>query len=238
MTDIQPDAGTPAPTPAPEGEYIPKAVYDREVQNHIKERNLWKPVARTFQSLADEQREAILGLADAVARGDMDSVVEWSIGTVENITGKSAAEAIAARQAQAGVGQAVGKGNSDAPPAPSLDEIRELARQEALQQYQRQAVIAEINGDLRSGGYEPDTPEAYAVIRFARDNNLRIPDAIKAFEERLASRFAGQSAAQVAAAQVAAGTPAPAPAGQPVGAVPSTLSPRERAIARLTGQAG
>jgi hypothetical protein len=241
MTDIQPEV-TSDQTPAGDGAMIPKSVYDAEVQRHIKERNLFKPAQQRLSALADEQREAILGLADAAARGDMEAIMDWSIGTLENISGKSAAEAIAARQAKAGVGEAVGRGNEPAlatPPTPQLtdDRVRELAVQAASREFEKQQTIREVNSSLVAGGYEPGTPEAYAIILIGRDNNIPIKDAVAQYEAltdaRVQARLARIAEGQQQAAVVAGQTPAPAPSGQPVGAVPSNLTPKERAIARL-----
>ena len=83
-----PPPTVPAAPPVVDG--APKdyqALYTAEVQARIAEREKYKPFAQTIGNLRQEDQQAILGLADAVAAGDTAAIAEWSASTYRNVTG-------------------------------------------------------------------------------------------------------------------------------------------------------
>lgn len=251
MTDISPE---PTPTAAPEAaapeaappDVIPYDRYKSEVDAHVKERNLWKPYAQAFKDLEPADRSAILALADAVRAGDSDGIVNWAIGSVENVTGKSAAEIIAARQQAGGAATPTDLAAKTAEvaaanPLSNAAEVQAIVREaiaaereEVNAELRREAAIAQFTTTMRAAGYEPGSVEGQEIIRMTKALGGDMEHAIKVFNAVRSSEQAGLAASAAAAAA----TPSPAPAGSPVSSAPAELSPRQRMEARLRARNG
>lgn len=214
--------------------------YQAEVQDRIKERNLYKPYMQAFKHLDETDRQALLGLADAVARQDYQTIVEWSLATAENVAGRPITDVIAERQQQAGLAQGsdITSSPQTSPPADQTgymnpDELiaraAEVARLEAQATFRTQQFVQEYTRTLTDAGFESGSPEAQAVIQLTRAFNGDMGRAIQVFRAEQSLQQQGLVAAAAAAGQ----TPAPAPTGAPQTSVPSDLSPRERMMNRL-----
>lgn len=257
MTDLAPTPAPAAPVPeappavapvAPEG-FVPKDVHDREVADRIRERNLYKPYAQAFAPLDPTEREALLGVAEMVRNGDIEGIVSWSLQTAENVSGKSAAELIAARQQATPTGQAsTAPGVPAAAPAAPASEaltaaevqriIAQTLQQDRTQVQQQQAnqeLIHKYTAQMSAEGLDVRTPEGQEVVKLCRAYDGDMARAIAVFRADQATQQQAAAAVAAAAGQV----PAPAPNGAPASAAPApNLTPRDRVIARLSQQSG
>ena len=243
MTDIAPDAApTTEPAPAPEPATVPYDEFKRQVANAERERNLYRPVARIIEGLADTDREAIVALADAVRSGDSEAVVNWALQSAEAVSGKSVADLIAERQKASAAPVDIG-GKADAPavgvaPEQIADIVKQAlaeAKAAETQQANVQALINQMSSEMRAANIEPSSDEGKEVIAMARAlaaRDGRAPDIKLAIKVHQTAKQA-ELAALANAAEVAGSTPPPAPAGAPAGSAPANLTPRERVMARL-----
>lgn len=250
MTDLAPEVSSATvevpPTPVevpPQSVEEWKAKYEAEVQGRVKERNIYRPATRLLADLDDSERDALLGLAEMVRNGDVEGITNWSIQTAENVTGKSAAELIAARQAAAGQAPtniASTTPETTAPPAPaSADEIAR-AVQEALDQREQareaqarqQAMVETMSQQMRAAGFEPSSAAGQTIIRYCRETG-DMEQAIEMFrKDVLATVMASATATAAAAGQV----PPPAPNGSAPSMAPAeNLTPRQLMLNRLSG---
>lgn len=246
MTDIAPDA---APTTdvaaAIAADTDWQAKYQQEVEHRKRERNLYSPVAKVIEGLADTDRDAIVALADAVRAGDSEAVVNWALQSAEAVSGKSVADLIAERQKASAAPVDIG-GQPAAPTAGvAPEQITDIVKQalaerdaEMAQQARVQALITTMESEMRESGFEPRSDDGREIIRMARALAARDgsqPDiklAIRVYQTAKQAEMAGLANAADAAAAV----PPPAPAGAPAGSAPANLSPRERVMARLASK--
>jgi hypothetical protein len=253
MTDQAPEPILEtAPPPADTGEPTTpeewRAKYERATQAHIRERNLWKPVAQSFRDLDDGERNALFALADAVRNGDADAIVDWSLATAENVSGKGVADLIASRQSSQSMGETTSISSAaqraTEQPAAQLDpvDIQKMVadalvadRAQQARQAEQDRIIGEFTTQMRAGGYEPGSPAGRAIIQICRENGGDMGLAIQTFNSDVLAQ--AQSAAR-AVAGAAGQTPAPSPNGVPVGSMPVDLSPKERMKMRLSSQNG
>ncbi len=240
MSESTPVGGDPTPAapvaPAPDAAMIPREVYDREVQDRIRERNLYKPIQKVFADMDEGEREAIMDLAQAVKRGDREYIADWSLETAAQVTGKDVAQLIADRQAAKAAGSGIAPTPAAQPAAPALDpaEMERMIEERVNSTIGRQKLVEHISGVLTSAGYDPKSPTGRAIVGIARDGNLTIEQAITAFNTDI---LAPRQAAVAAAAAAAGQTPAPAPNGAPANSAPQNLSPGERMRMRFQGGA-
>ena len=232
------NTSTPPPTvPAapPVVDNAPKdyqALYTAEVQARIAEREKYKPFAQTIGNLRQEDQQAILGLADAVAAGDTAAIAEWSASTYRNVTGAEIAAGVAAK---------VAGGEGGTPPAPAgeppaaapavgmtPDQIAELVRTETAKAVARDQLVGQIRSELSAAGYEHNTPAGQTILAYAQANpRLSMADAIAWYSTDLQAQYA-----RYVGAAAAAGGALPAPAGAPAAPVTGATS-RDKALARL-----
>lgn len=249
MTDINtalggaaptPDPAAPPPAAAPEKDY--KALYEQEVQERTKERNLYRPVQRIMQDLAEDDIAALTDLADRVRGRDVNGIVDWSLATAQNVTGASdLAQLIAQRQNQP-TGQApLGQTPTVQPTAPTpqqgiqqptLDhqEVQRLVQQQLREQMALQEQRTIITNQLTDAGYPPQTAAGQTIIQYAAQNNTDIPTAVAWYEKDIQS-VALERARQAAGA--AGSVPQPAPQGAPAPAPAQNMTPQERVAARV-----
>ena len=200
---------------------------------------MYRPATRLLADLDDNEREALLGLAEMVRNGDVEGITNWSLTTVENVNGKSAAELIAARQAAAGQAPTNIASAPDAPAPVSADEIARVV-QETLEQRdqaraaeaRQQALVESMSQQMRDAGYDPRSAAGQTIIRICRETQ-DMGQAIEIFRnDVLATAMASATATAAAAGQV----PPPAPNGSAPSAVPAeNLTPRQLMLNRLQG---
>lgn len=231
-----PGATPPAAAPpAADGQPVDwQAKYQAEVQDRIRERERYKPVSQTFSRLDQGTAQAIMSLAEAAAEGDMDYIATWAEETHRNLTGSEIAARVAAQQGATGGMQPAPTAPATPPasaPAMTPEQIAAMVRAETEQAMRRNEMIQQINGELATAGYPVGTPAAQAILAYAQQTRLPIPDAVAWYNADLQQQFQRyQQGLTGAAGQM----PPPAPNGNP--AAPLTgASPRDRAIARLAG---
>jgi hypothetical protein len=236
MTNIDPTI-TPEPTPAaPEAPKDYEALYRQQVQEAIKDREKYKPFAQVLDALAPEQRQAMLDLAHAAANGDTDAIAEWSAATYRNLTGSEVAARIAAQQN----GTPAPAPAPAAPPATdkpavalTAEQVAELVEQKVQAQLRQAEMVRQIESDLASAGYTPQSPAGQAIIQYAHQARLPIADAVAWYNADLEANYQRVQAARVGAA---VNTPITAPTGAPAHPI-TGATPGERAVARLTQHA-
>jgi hypothetical protein len=240
MSDIPNDLtdAIESTTPADSGAKDFESLYKQEVQERIRERNLYRPVQQMLRDLDDGTVQAIQSLADLARNGDTSGIVDWSIATAQNLSGGDLASAIAARQAggapQSSQYQQQELAQTIQQQAPSIDPdmMRAMIQQEAAQQFRVQTLVQQITSELNSSGYEPSDPSGQTIIRYAQVNNVPIKDATAWFEQDVQAKVIARASA---AAGAAAQTPQLAPSGSAPGSAPSGMTPAEAARARLEG---
>jgi hypothetical protein len=234
---VAPDAQAPpapaAPPAAPQTPADYEALYRKEVQERIAERQRYKPFEQTVGALDPESQQAFLALARAAAEGDTEAIKEWSASTYKNLSGAEiAAQVAAATTAPAGQAPAGVTAPTATPAAPSTEGLTAQQVQDMVaQQIRREQMVQQINSELAAAGYQADSPSGRTILAHAHATRASIADAVAWYNADLAAQYARS----VAAGQAVAGaTPPPAPAGTP-GATPTPLTGREAALARLTG---
>ena len=230
VTDPAPAADPTAPA-APEG-FVSREDFDREVQKHIKERNLWKPARQALEGLDPGSRDSILQLAQLAAAGDIDGIQEWAIGTLENVSGKPAADVIAERVLRTADTRQQQPAQQQ-PEYLTREQAAELARTEARREYEQVQLKAELTGIVREAGYDLSSPAGQAIVAIARGIPGESPqNALRQAIEVFRSEIVGQAAAQ----QQAAATAAAAPSGVPASSLPAEgMSPKDRMRLRVMG---
>ena len=232
------NTSTPPPTvPAapPVVDNAPKdyqALYTAEVQARIAEREKYKPFAQTIGNLRQEDQQAILGLADAVAAGDTAAIAEWSASTYRNVTGAEIAAGVAAKVAGEGASPTAPAGETPPAAAPATgmtpDQIAELVRTETAKAVARDQLVGQIRSELSAAGFEHNTPAGQTILAYAQANpRLTMADAVAWYSTDLQTQYTRHISAAAAA-----GGALPAPAGAPAAPV-TGATPRERAMARL-----
>ena len=134
-------------------------------------------------------------------------------------------------QAIMSLAEAAAEGDMDYIATWAEETHRNLTGSETEQAMRRNEMIQQINGELATAGYPVGTPAAQAILAYAQQTRLPIPDAVAWYNADLQQQFQRyQQGLTGAAGQM----PPPAPNGNP--AAPLTgASPRDRAIARLAG---
>lgn len=256
MTDFQTPPAAPAPAVEPAAPVVDagapvddvvqdwRAKYEEEKEHRQRERNLYKPIAQKFGQMPPEQRDAIMYLAEQVVSGNNDAILDWSLTTAANVSGKPLPDLIAERVLQQGQ-------QAQAPtqqPQFSPEEIVRQAREAALQDFRLEQQKQALTGILTAAGYDPHSHHAASIIHIAKSIAGESPEAalrqaINQYREDISANAAqilqAQQQQQAAAAVAAGQVPAAAPSGAAASAVPmENMTPRERMAARLRGQAG
>lgn len=214
-----------------------ETLYKQEVQERIRERNLYRPVQQILRDLDENTVQAIQNLADLARNGDTSGIVDWSLATAQNLSGGDLASVIAARQTgnaapQQQPQQELAQTIQQQAPAIDPEMMRAMIQQEAAQQFRVQTLVQQITSELAQAGYDPADPSGQTIIRYAQINNVPIKDATQWFESDVQQRVISRASA---AAGVAAQTPQLAPTGSAPGSAPSNMTPAEAAKARLEG---
>lgn len=225
-------AGVPAPPPMPEQDY--QALWQQEKQERIAEREKYKSIAQVMDRLDPDSRQSILSVAQAAAQGDVDAIAEWSAATYRNLRGSDIAAEIAARQngQQAPTSQPFQQQpEQQQPQYLTAEQAAEIASKEAQKAIQTQQLAQQIGAKLDGAGYPAHTAAGRTIIDYAKNTGLPIEDAIQWYDNEMMTLWQQRAAAgQQAAGQL----PPTAPSGAPAtNTLPTNLTPKERAVARL-----
>lgn len=208
--------------------------YRAEVQDRIKERERYKPVAQAFQGLHPDDARAIQDFVRAYASGDTDTATKWMIDNARTLAGDKFQTYVSPQQESFITQQAQVEG---AAAGLTPDQVEQMVEQR-LQQFQmRQAeahYASQIEQTLIQNGYQPDSPLATAaVVAASKRPDLDLNAAIREVEEQVLAQAQAIAAQRAANAGVMGNMP---PVSNGVAAVNnpvSGMSPRERALARL-----
>ncbi len=209
--------------------------YKSEVQDRIKERERYKPMRQIFDNIDPSDAEAIQGFAQAWARGDQETAINWMIDNAKTLAGDSFYE-------MAGV-------NSE---GQTFEEVMEETQEEArdaglqpwevaefvenrIEQFQYDQEVGfyenEIFDTLVNAGYDPNSPLAIAAITAAqRREDLDLEAAISEIENdilRKASTIVQNRKSP------SSGMPKSSPNGIAGSPNSGKSTPRQKALARL-----
>jgi hypothetical protein len=239
MTDFAPEAAVDAAiadgaaeSPASTGSVDWEQKYRAEVQDRIKERERYKPIAQTFGNMHPDDAKAIQDFISAYSSGDTETATRWMIDNARTLAGDRWTDYISPAQQENITNQAVSEGQQA---GLSPDQVEQLIEQrmnqyqqmQVQQQYERQ-----IEDTLLQHGYDPNTPLATAaIVAASKRSDLDLSAAIRELEDQvlaqaqtIASRRS--DAASQMGTPVVNGVAAVNPNGQ-------NLTPRQRAMARL-----
>lgn len=208
--------------------------YRAEVQDRIKERERYKPIAQAFQGLHPDDARAIQDFVKAYASGDTETATKWMIDNAKTLAGDNfqnyvspAQESFITQQAQVeGAAQGL-----------TPDQVNQMVEQR-LQQFQMQQAQAHYEGQIEQTlvqhGYQPDSPLATAaIVAASKRPDLDLTAAIREVEEQVLAQAQAIATQRAAAAGAMGNMP---PSGNGVTAVNNPvagMSPREKAMARL-----
>lgn len=235
MSDTAPNA----PVDAVAGEAAPaetnvdwESKYRAEVQDRIKERERYKPIAQAFGNLHPDDASAIQDFVRAYASGDTDTAVRWMVDNGRALAGEKFDQFITPAQ-QAAVTQQAQVEGAAANLTP--DQVNQLVEQR-LQEYQfaqtQQHYERQIEATLVEHGYQPNSALATAaIVAASKRPDLDLGAAIREVEDDILTRASAIAARRAEAAQsmgspVVNGVAAINQNGQ-------AMSPRDRALARL-----
>lgn len=236
MTDFTPEAQVDA---APTGDVAPaetavdwKAKYDAEVQDRVKERERYKPIAQSFGNLHPDDARAIQDFVKAYATGDTETATRWMIDNARTLAGDRFQEFVSPAQ-QAAITQQAQIDGAAQGLTPQAVEQMVNQRIEQFQMQQAQAYHEQqIEQTLMQAGYQPDSAIATAaIVAASKRPDLDLNAAIREVEDELIQRASAiaqrrAEASQAMGAPIANGVTAVSQVGQ-------AMSPRERALARL-----
>lgn len=211
-----------------------EAKYRAEVQDRIKERERYKPVAQVFQGLHPDDSRAIQDFVRAYASGDTETATKWMIDNARTLAGDKFQTYVSPQQESFITQQAQVEG---AAAGLTPDQVEQMVEQR-LQQFQMKQAEAhyatQIEQTLIQNGYQPDSPLATAaVVAASKRPDLDLNAAIREVEEQVLAQAQAIAAQRAANAGVMGNMP---PVSNGVAAVNnpvSGMSPRERALARL-----
>lgn len=220
--------------------------YEREVQDRIRERNMYRPATRLLADLDEGSQAHLMALAQAARDGDVERIIELSTQTIEASSGgKSAAEVIAERQQRQRAAEQPGVQPGAAPAVGmTAEQIQQMVAETIAKTTRDNSAREYIAGVMRDAGFPMDTPAGAAIIRYCAQNKVDPEEGIAWFQADLDARLAARSgatppdpAAIAAATAAGAALPGVAPVGQAVaGTAATNMSSRERAISRLQGR--
>ena len=206
--------------------------YRAEVQDRIKERERYKPIAQTFGSMHPDDASAIQDFLSAYSSGDMETATRWMIDNARTLAGDRFNDYISPAQQQNITNQAVSEGQQA---GLSPQQVEQLVEQR-LQAYQQQQIQhqyeIQIEETLVQNGYDPNTPLATAaIVAASKRPDLDLSAAIRELEDQVLSQAQTIASRRAEAASqmgtpIVNGMPAVNPNGQ-------NLTPRQRAMARL-----
>ncbi len=239
MTDFAPEAAVDAveaeglaTDPASTQSVDWEQRYRAEVQDRIKERERYKPIAQTFNNMHPDDAKAIQDFISAYASGDTETATRWMIDNAKTLAGERWNDYLSPAQQQAVTNQAVQEAQQAGLSPQQVEQLVEQRLQAYQQQQVQQQYEKQIEETLVQHGYDPNTPLATAaIVAASKRSDLDLSAAIRELEDQvltqaqtIAARRAG--AATQMGTPIVNGSPAVNPNGQ-------SMSPRERAMARL-----
>lgn len=206
--------------------------YRAEVQDRIKERERYKPIAQTFGSMHPDDAKAIQDFLSAYSSGDIETATRWMVDNARTLAGDRFNDYISPATQQNIANQAVSDGQQAGLSPEQVENLIEQRMQAYQQQQVQQQYEKQIEETLVQHGYDPNTPLATAaIVAASKRSDLDLSAAIRELEDQvlaqaqtIASRRAG-TASQMGT-PIINGSPAVNPNGV-------NMSPRERALARL-----
>lgn len=209
--------------------------YKSEVQDRIKERERYKPMRQIFDNIDPSDAEAIQGFAQAWARGDQETAINWMIDNAKTLAGDSFYELAGVNSEGQTVLDVIDSAQEEASEAGlTPSQVNKLVEERMNQfQYDRNVEFHEnqISETLQNAGYDPNSPLAIAAITAAqRREDLDLDAAIAEIENDILKR--AQSIVQKRKSP-SAGMPTAGPNGIAGKALSANATPREKAMARL-----
>lgn len=237
MTDFAPEAAVDTADAEGAAESSASTVdweqrYRAEVQDRIKERERYKPIAQTFNNMHPDDAKAIQDFLSAYSSGDIDTATRWMVDNARTLAGDRFNDYISPAQQQNIANQAMSEGQQA---GLSPDQVEQLIEQrmQAYQQAQvQQQYERQIEDTLVQNGYDPNTPLATAaIVAASKRSDLDLSAAIRELEDQVLTQAQTIAARRAEAASqmgtpIINGSPAVNPNGQ-------NLTPRQRAMARL-----
>jgi len=236
MSDTAPnvpvDTGTTGEAAPAETNVDWESKYRSEVQDRIKERERYKPIAQAFGNLHPDDANAIQDFVRAYASGDTETAVRWMVDNGRALAGDRFDSYVSPAQQAAVTQQAQTEGYQA---GLTGEQVAQLVEQR-LQEYQfaqtQQHYEAQIEQTLVEYGYQPDSALATAaIVAASKRPDLDLGAAIQEVENDILARAAAIATRRAEAAQSMG-----APVINGVAAVNQNgqaMSPRERALARL-----
>lgn len=237
MTDFAPEAAVDAVEAEGAGESPASTVdweqrYRAEVQDRIKERERYKPIAQTFNNMHPDDAKAIQDFLSAYSSGDMETATRWMVDNARTLAGDRFNDYISPAAQQNIATQAVSDGQQAGLSPDQVEQLIEQRMQAYQQQQVQQQYERQIEETLVTHGYDPNTPLATAaIVAASKRSDLDLSAAIRELEDQvltqaqtIAARRAG--AASQMGTPIVNGVPSVNPNGQ-------NMTPRERAMARL-----
>lgn len=240
MSDTAPE-GTVDSVPAGEAPAEPaetnvdwEARYRSEVQDRLRERERYKPIAQAFQGLHPDDANAIQDFVKSFASGDNEAAVKWMVDNAKTLAGDNFQNYVSPQQESLITQQAQVDGAAQ---GLTQDQVNQMVEQR-LQQFQMQQVQkgyeAQIEQTLTQHGWQPDSPLATAaIVAASKRPDLDLTAAIREVEEQVLTQAQAIATQRAAAAGAMSNMP---PSGNGVTAVNNPvagMSPREKAMARL-----
>ena len=232
--DSAPAGEAPAETSIDATDVDWKAKYEAEVNDRMRERERYKPIAQAFQGLHPDDVQAISTFAQTFSSGDNEGAVKWMIDNARALAGDNFQNYITPAQQTAITEQAkidgVAQGLTPDQVGKMVEErIQAFQKQQQTEMYERQ-----ISETLINHGWQPDSPlAAAAMVAASKRPDLDLVAAIREVEEQVLSQAQAIASQRAAAAGSMGNMP---PSGSGMAAVNNPvagMSPREKAMARL-----
>lgn len=239
MSDFAPEAAVDtanaegaAESPASTGPVDWEQKYRAEVQDRIKERERYKPIAQTFGNMHPDDAKAIQDFINAYSSGDTETATRWMIDNARTLAGERWDDYLSPQQQASITNQAVSEGQQA---GLSPEQVEQLIEQR-MNQYQQQQVQhqyeRQIEDTLVQHGYDPNTPLATAaIVAASKRPDLDLSAAIRELEDQVLAQ-----AQTIASRRADAANQMGTPVINGVAAVSQNgqnMTPRQRAMARL-----
>lgn len=209
--------------------------YKSEVQDRIKERERYKPIRQIFDNIDPSDAEAIQGFAQAWARGDQETAINWMIENAKTLAGDNFYELAGVNSQGQTFLDIIDEAQEEASEAGLTPAQVNKLVEERMDRFQHDKNIEfhenQIFQTLQNAGYDPNSPLAIAAITAAqRREDLDLDAAIADVENDILKR--AQSIVQKRK-NPSSGMPAAAPNGVAGRPSFSGQTPRQKALARL-----
>ena len=209
--------------------------YRSEVQDRIRERERYKPIRQVFDQMHPDDAAAVQGFARAWAAGDQQTAINWMIENAKTLAGDNFYEMAGVNSRGQTQQDVWNEAMDDGRHAGLTPEQVDSLIQDRMMEFQHEQVVQqfeyEIEQTLQEAGYDPDSPLAIAAIAAAQQReDLDLRSAIADIENQILT----QAQAIVGRRQnPSAGMPSAAPNGIAPRMDFASMSPRDKAMARL-----